>query len=64
MECIWVPGTRKGYGIAYQFQMNAVIYEKFGAVLQMQHFTYYTVPAVLSEVCCLWPKQLKLQDSQ
>lgn len=43
--------------------MNTVIYEKFGAVLQMQHPAYCAAPAVLSEVCCLWPKQLKLQDS-
>lgn len=35
--------TRKGYGIAYQFQMKAVIYEKFGAVLQMRYFVYYTL---------------------
>lgn len=40
MECIWVPATRKGYGIAYQFQMKAVIYEKFAALPQMQLFAY------------------------
>lgn len=63
MECIWVPGTRKGYSIAYEFQMKALIYEKFGAVLQVQYFVYYTATAVWSEGCCLLPKELKLQDS-
>lgn len=61
MECIWVPGTRKGYSIANQFQMKALIYEKFGAVLQMLYFVYFTVTAVAAG--CLLPKEPKLQDA-
>lgn len=54
MECIWVPATRKGYGIAYRIQMKALIYEKFGALLQMQYFVYYTVPAVFGVKCVVY----------
>lgn len=54
MECIWVPGTRIGYTIAYRFQMKAVIYEKFGAVLQMKYFVYYATPAIFGGMCVVY----------
>lgn len=33
MECIWVPGTWKGYNFAYRFHVRALIYGKFEAIL-------------------------------
>lgn len=34
--------------------MKALIYEKFGAVFQMQYFVYYTVPAVFGVKCVVY----------
>lgn len=37
-----------------RFHMKDVIYEKFGAVLQMQYFVYYAVPAVFGGKCVVY----------
>lgn len=34
--------------------MKAVIYEKFGAVLQMKYFVYYATPAIFGGMCVVY----------
>lgn len=47
--------------MANQLQMKALIYEKFGAVLQMLYFVYFTVTTAIGAqvVYCLKSRNYK-----